>query len=148
MGLAVGPIRGVLGVLDGLESGTTYQVRARARNLIGLWSEWSTTVSAPTDALQIGGGGNNDPEPTDRLTAMVNAMSGIDIGGMGFSPSRFPGLEEDAHIVGGRLLANVTDTVNLNVFFGQVVTGNNTAASRIFGTGIGFGFGGGGGFDF
>jgi hypothetical protein len=78
---------------------------------------------------------------------MVNAMSGIDIGGMGFSPSRFPGLEEDAHIVGGRLLANVTDTVNLNVFFGQVVAGNNTAASRIFGAGIGFGFGGGG-FDF
>ena len=78
---------------------------------------------------------------------MVNAMSGIDIGGMGFSPSRFPGLEEDAHIVGGRLLANVTDTVNLNVFFGQVTAGNNTAASRIFGAGIGFGFGGGG-FDF
>ena len=78
---------------------------------------------------------------------MVNAMSGLDIGGMGFSPSRFPGLEEDAHIVGGRLLANVTDTVNLNVFFGQVVAGNNTAASRIFGAGIGFGFGGGG-FDF
>ncbi|MCY4635566.1 MAG: hypothetical protein OXG04_13860 [Acidobacteria bacterium] len=78
---------------------------------------------------------------------MVNAMSGIDIGGMGFSPSRFPGLEEDAHIVGGRLLANVTDTVNLNVFFGQVVAGKNTAASRVFGAGIGFGFGGGG-FDF
>ena len=78
---------------------------------------------------------------------MVNAMSGIDIGGMGFSPSRFPGLEEDAHIVGGRLLANVTDTVSLNVFFGQVVAGKNTAASRVFGAGIGFGFGGGG-FDF
>ena len=48
---------------------------------------------------------------------MVNALSGIDIGGPGFSPSRFPGLEEDAHIVGGRLLANVTDTVNPNLFF-------------------------------
>jgi hypothetical protein len=78
---------------------------------------------------------------------MVNALSGIDIGGMGFSPSRFPGLEEDAHIVGGRLLANVTDTVNLNVFFGQVMAGKNTAASRVFGAGLGFGFGGGG-FDF
>ena len=78
---------------------------------------------------------------------LVNALSGIDIGGPGFSPSRFPGLEEDAHIVGGRLLANVTDTVNLNVFFGQVVAGKNTAASRIFGAGIGIGFGGGD-FDF
>lgn len=75
---------------------------------------------------------------------MVNGLSGIDIGGTGFSPSRFPGLQEDAHIVGGRLLANVTDTVNLNVFFGQVLAGRNTAASRIFGAGVGFGFGGGG----
>ena len=78
---------------------------------------------------------------------MVNGLSGIDIGGTGFSPSRFPALEEDAHLVGGRLLANVTDTVNLNVFFGQVIAGKNTAASRIFGAGIGFGFGGGD-FDF
>ena len=75
---------------------------------------------------------------------MVNALSGIDIGGMGFSPSRFPGLQEDAHLVGGRVLINATDTVNVNVFFGQVVAGKNTAASRIFGAGVGFGFGGGG----
>ena len=74
---------------------------------------------------------------------MVNAMSGIDIGGAGFSPSRFPGLEEDRHLVAGRLLANVSETVNLNVFFGQVVAGRNTAASRIVGFGLGFGFGGG-----
>ena len=74
---------------------------------------------------------------------MVNAMSGIDIGGPGFSPSRFPGLEEDRHLVAGRLLANVSDTVNLNAFFGQVVGGRNTAVSRIVGFGLGFGFGGG-----
>lgn len=75
---------------------------------------------------------------------MVNALSGIDIGGPGFSPSRFPGLEEDRHLVAGRLLANVTDTVSLNAFFGQMVAGRNTAASRIVGFGLGFGFGGGG----
>ncbi|MXZ72068.1 MAG: hypothetical protein F4Z04_11305 [Acidobacteria bacterium] len=74
---------------------------------------------------------------------MVNAMSGLDIGGPGFSPSRFPGLEEDRHLVAGRLLANVTDTVSLNAFFGQMVAGRNTAASRIVGFGLGFGFGGG-----
>jgi len=74
---------------------------------------------------------------------MVNALSGIDIGGPGFSPSRFPGLEEDRHLVAGRLLANVTDTVSLNAFFGQMVAGRNTAASRIVGFGLGFGFGGG-----
>ncbi len=74
---------------------------------------------------------------------MVNALSGIDIGGAGFSPSRFPGLEEDRHLVAGRLLANVTDTVSVNAFFGQMVAGRNTAASRIVGFGLGFGFGGG-----
>ena len=74
---------------------------------------------------------------------IVNALSGIDIGGSGFSPSRFPGLEEDAHLVGGRVLINATDVVSLNVFFGQVVKGNNTAVSRVFGGGLSFGFGGG-----
>ena len=73
---------------------------------------------------------------------MVNATSGIDIGGEGFSPSRFPGLHEDSHIVGGRLIANVTDLVSVNAFFGQVVKGRNVAAARIFGAGLSFGFGG------
>ena len=72
----------------------------------------------------------------------MNALSGIDIGGPGFSPSRFPGLQEDGHIVGGRLIADVTDTVSLNAFFGQVVKGRNTAASRLVGFGLSFGFGG------
>ena len=73
---------------------------------------------------------------------MVNALSGIDIGGDGFSPSRFPGLHEDGHIVGARLIANVTDLVSVNAFFGQVVKGRNIAASRIIGAGLSFGFGG------
>ena len=73
---------------------------------------------------------------------MVNALSGIDIGGEGFSPSRFPGLEEDGHIVGGRVIANVTEYVSVNGFFGQVVAGRNTANSRIFGVGLSYGFGG------
>ena len=71
---------------------------------------------------------------------LVNATSGIDIGGPGFSPSRFPELQEDRHIVGGRLLANVTDVVSVNGFFGQVVAGRNTAASRIFGFGLSIAF--------
>ena len=73
---------------------------------------------------------------------MVNALSGLDIGGEGFSPSRFPGLQEDARMVGGRLLTDLTGTVGLSAFFGQVVGGRNTARSRIFGLGLSFGFGG------
>ena len=85
----------------------------------------------------------------DRVTVgadyrMVNALSGIDIGGEGFSPSRFPGLEEDVHLVGGRLIASVTGAVSVNAFVGQVVAGRNTANSRILSVGVTFGFGGGG----
>ena len=75
---------------------------------------------------------------------LVNALSGIDIGGPGFLPSRFPELEEDAHILGGRLLANVTDRLSLNFFAGRVIAGRNTARSTVFGLGASFGFGGGG----
>lgn len=75
---------------------------------------------------------------------MVNALSGIDIGGTGFSPSRFPALQEDVHIVGGRAIANVTEAVSVSGFFGQVVAGRNTAVSRIIGFGVSFAFGGGG----
>jgi hypothetical protein len=75
---------------------------------------------------------------------LVNATGGIDIGGPGFSPSRFPELEEDIHLVGGRLLANITDAISLNVFGGQVVGGRNTAKSRVIGVGATFAFGGGG----
>lgn len=75
---------------------------------------------------------------------MVDALDGIDIGGPGFSPSRFPALQEDIHLVGGRLLANVTDVISLNVFGGQVVAGRNTAKSRVLGVGVTFAFGGGG----
>ncbi len=75
---------------------------------------------------------------------MVNALSSIDIGGEGFSPSRFPGLQEDAHIVGGRLMADVTDNVSLNGFVGRVVAGRNTADSLLIGVGLSFAFGGGG----
>ncbi len=73
---------------------------------------------------------------------IVNALSGIDIGGEGFSPSRFPGLQEDARILGGRLLADATGSVGISAFFGQVVGGRNTAKSRIFGLGLSVGFGG------
>ncbi len=85
----------------------------------------------------------------DRVTVgadyrMVKALSGIDIGGAGFSPSRFPGLQEDAHIVGGRLMADVADNVSLNGFVGRVVAGRNTAASLLISLGVSLSFGGGG----
>ena len=73
---------------------------------------------------------------------IVNATSGLEIGGDGFSPSRFPGLEEDSRIVGGQLFADLFGNVSAHAFYGQVVGSRNTAKSTIIGVGLTVGFGG------
>jgi len=74
---------------------------------------------------------------------LTNATSGIDIGGEGFSPSRFPSLEEDAHILAGQLFVDVFSSVSAHALFGSVVGGRNTAKSTVFGFGVSVGLGGG-----
>ncbi len=72
----------------------------------------------------------------------VNALGGLDMGGPGFTPSRFPALNEDAHLMSGRLLIDVTDMISLHFYGGQVLAGRNTAKSRFLGGGLTFAFGG------
>ena len=82
----------------------------------------------------------------DRITIaadyrMVNGSdSGLDIGGPGFSPDRFPELQEDAQLLGARVLASVNDSISVSGFFGQIVGGRNTAASRVIGLGVTYSF--------
>ncbi len=82
----------------------------------------------------------------DRITVaadyrMVNGSdSGLDIGGPGFSPDRFPELQEDAQLLGGRVLAAINDSISVSGFFGQIVGGRNTAASRVMGLGVTYSF--------
>ena len=63
------PCHTITATLTGLENGTTYRVRAFARNLRARNSAWSDYVQGTTLALLRGGGGSSDPEPTDPLTA-------------------------------------------------------------------------------
>ncbi len=79
---------------------------------------------------------------------IINATDGIDIGGAGFSPSRFPGLEEDSQILGGQLFADLYGSLSAHTFFGRVVGGRNTARSTVLGAGLSIGFGGSFGADF
>ena len=81
---------------------------------------------------------------------IVDATSGLDIGGAGFSPSRFPGLEEDSQLLGLQVLGpNLFgfDNVSVNFFSGWIVGGRNTAKSNVNGmsltVGLGGDFGGG-----
>ncbi len=74
-----------------------------------------------------------------RLSAnyrIVNATSGLDIGGAGFSPSRFPGLEEDSQLFGLQLFFPFIGSVSAHIFYGQVVGGRNTAMSSVLGVGF------------
>ena len=82
----------------------------------------------------------------DRITVaadyrMVNGSdSGLDIGGPGFSPDRFPELQEDAQLLGGRVLAAINDSISVSGFYGQIIGGRNTAASGILGLGVTYSF--------
>ena len=54
--------------LTGLTPETAYTFRARARNILGRRSEWSGGVDATTPQMFLGGG-SNDPDRKDALTA-------------------------------------------------------------------------------
>ena len=71
---------------------------------------------------------------------MTNAESGLDIGGPGFSPDRFPETEEDIHILSSALSVAVSEQVGLGISYGRVIDGRNTAASDIFSVSLGYSF--------
>jgi len=125
---------------------------------IGYRQRGSTSINS--DAVGAGSGGDVDVPSevfvnlsvfvpvgnrlrVDGIFSIVNATSGIDIGGNGFSPSRFPGLDEDRQILGGRMFADLFGSVSANLFVGGIVGGRNTAKSTVIGGGLSVGFGGG-----
>ena len=63
---------------------------------------------------------------------VVSSRSGLDIGGPGFSPDRFPELKEDNESLGLRAFLTFGDTA-LSAFHARVLDGRNTAASNITG---------------
>lgn len=69
----------------------------------------------------------------------VDSESALDIGAPGFSPARFPELEEDVQSAGVRLFWNLGN-VGLNLFHARVVDGRNTAANGITGATVSYFF--------
>ncbi len=69
-----------------------------------------------------------------------DSTSGIEIGGPGFTPARFPEVEEDYKLwnVGGAV--SFTDSLSLNASYGQKFDGRNTARSNFFRVGLGYSF--------
>jgi hypothetical protein len=94
---------------------------------------------------EIFGGGSVGFSFADRFSvygglSFTNSTSGIEIGGPGFSPARFPEVEEDYKLwnVGGAV--SFTDSLSLNASYGQKFDGKNTARSNFFRVGLGYSF--------
>ena len=82
---------------------------------------------------------------TDRLSAyggyvFVEADGDLDIGGPGFTPARFPEVEENFQVwlVGAAL--GLTDTLSASVTYGDKFEGRNTAQSEFIRVGVAYGF--------
>ena len=71
---------------------------------------------------------------------MENATSGLQIGGPGFSPSVFPELEEDLHLVGPTVSIAVSDRAGIGASYAKVVQGKNTAVSNVFSVSLSYSF--------
>ena len=70
----------------------------------------------------------------------VDSASGLDIGGPGFTPARFPETEEETQLIGGRLFYSFADRLSLALHYGKVISGRNTAASSVFGASLSYAF--------
>ena len=70
----------------------------------------------------------------------IDAESGLDIGGPGFTPDRFPEVEEDQEIISFGATFNVNQELSLGVDVGQVIDGRNAAKSDIASFNIGYTF--------
>lgn len=71
---------------------------------------------------------------------VAESLSGIDIGSPGFSPARFPAVNEDYQIVGFDLSYQLAPRTYISVNYGKTVDGRNTGDQDIVGLSVGQGF--------
>ena len=72
---------------------------------------------------------------------VVDAESSIDIAGPGFTPARFPEVQEDYKAAGGRLFYDVSDNLTATLFYTKKFSGRNTALSGVYGATFSYSFG-------
>jgi hypothetical protein len=71
---------------------------------------------------------------------VTESLSGIDIGGPGFTFARFPATNEDAQLFGLDLSYRLTPKAFVTVNYGKNLIGRNTASSDIVGINFGYNF--------
>lgn len=82
---------------------------------------------------------------TPSLTAslayhLVDSQGDLDIGGPGFSPERFDEVEEDVQSLELSVSYAFTPALNVNLGYGSVIDGRNTAKNDVIIAGLGFSF--------
>ena len=70
----------------------------------------------------------------------IDTDSGLDIGGPGFSPSRFPELREESQLLSASLSFAPSDRFNVGFVYAAIIGGRNTANSDVFGVSLGYSF--------
>jgi hypothetical protein len=71
---------------------------------------------------------------------VAESLGGIDIGSPGFTPQRFPAVNEDSQIVGFDLSYQIAPRTFVAVNYGKTVNGRNTSDQDIVGLTVGQGF--------
>ncbi len=72
--------------------------------------------------------------------AFVDSTSGIDVGSAGFTPARFPEVEEDYKLWSVGASVSLFDASSVNLSYGKKFDGRNTAQSEFFRVGLGYSF--------
>ena len=70
----------------------------------------------------------------------VDSESGLDIGGPGFTLAKFPQVEEEQAMLGGRVFYGFTDRISGVLFYSTVVDGKNTPDSNAYGLTLSYSF--------
>ena len=83
--------------------------------------------------------------PIANLTTFVSyrvddSLDGLQIGGPGFTPDRFPEVEEDKQYVQLGIQYNLTDSFGAGLSAAQVVDGRNTSTSDVYGINLSYRF--------
>jgi hypothetical protein len=117
---------------------------------------WQSGPFSVNGSIGLRGRGNKIPNETfggvnanvalgDRFSVFaglgfVDSNGKLDIGGPGFSPARFPEVEEDYRFWSVGASATLVGATSVNLAYGKVFDGRNTAASNFTRLGLGFGF--------
>lgn len=73
--------------------------------------------------------------------SLVDTEPSLDIGGVGFTPAKFPQVQEEWQSAGGRLYYDIGDNLTMSLFYMKKFTGRNTPLSGAYGATFSYSFG-------